>query len=386
MNKIPISELTANTYFSSPVWLDEKFILLAQSVPVTPALIGRLRQWGFPHVLSQGTPDHSAPIRSSINTDAEAMTLHHDLKEQENIRQAAEYFQELLSFTERTFTNFVTKSSLSIQSVGDAAKELIDKTRSLRNYILRLTDIKSDEKNYIIVQSVKTAILSVAMGIMLKIPVHKLIELGMAALLHEIGLIRLPPHLYMSSRVLSKEEKRTISAHSVLGFKILKSFSFTIPVCTAVLNHREHLDGSGYPRGLKGESISQFAMIIGIASSYSALTSQRPFRPAMDPHMAIRSLLKERGTRYDETVLKSLVYCLSIYPLGSHVLLANSAMGMVVETSPENPKTPTVKILVQGGSRLKDPVLIKSDETENRILRPLTPQEIRQLHPDTASD
>lgn len=386
MKKIPIRELEANTYYSSPVWLDDNYILLAQSIPLSNSLLKRLRQWGFAHILTEGSLVQDPPALTSISQEGAPLSLHQNLKEKEKIQEAAAVFNELLSFTEKTFTDFVTKNTLSIQALGDTVKDLIDQLRSSWNYLLRLTDFQSGEKNYIVVHSVKTAILSLAIGIGLKIPVHKLIELGIAALLHEIGMIRLPPQLYMSARVLTAEEKRAISAHSVLGFKILKSFSFPIPVCTTVLNHREHPDGSGYPRGLKGESISQAALIIGAASSYAALISPRPFRPAMAPHAVLMALLKDRGRRYDETILKALVYSISIYPLGSYVLLVNGAMGVVVETNRENPKAPKVKVCVQGKDRLKDPILIKSDEGENRILRPLSEEEWRENVPGLEED
>jgi HD-GYP domain-containing protein (c-di-GMP phosphodiesterase class II) len=233
---------------------------------------------------------------------------------------------------------------------------------------------------------VKTAILSCAVGAQLKLPPHKLIELGTAALLHTIGMIRLPPQLYMSNKVLTPEEKRAITAHTVLGFKILKQFAFPMPVCLAVLEYHEHPDGTGYPRGSTDERISLAAKIIGLCSAYAALVSKRPYRSGMQSHSVILDLLKVRGKQYDEAVLKALVTCLSLYPVGSYVVLANGVKGLVVEANVENARAPTVKVIISpSGTRLPDPYLVKTDEAETLIQRPLTKEEIAVFDPKTAA-
>lgn len=387
MNQILVSQLSPNMYFSSPVWLDEKYILLTQNTPVSDNLIRRLKKWGYSGIQSQGLPTEKPANDSAILSDSSTVSLNQDLKEQEGLRDVARFFGEMLNFTEKIFTDFVTKNELSLEDISDRIKEIIEKIRSRRNYILRLSDMRSLEKNYIVIHSVKTAILSLAVGIQLKMPPHKLIELGMAALLHEIGMIRLPPQLYMSNRILASEEKRAITAHTILGFKILKSFSFPMPVCFSVLEHHEHLDGRGYPRGLMGDRISIPAKIIAVCGSYSALISKRPYRSGMEGHAAILELLKERGKHYDEEVLKALIFCLSIYPVGGYVTLADGSMGMVVETNLENPRAPTVKVLIaQGGGRLKDPILVNTGDKETQIVRALSKAEILLINPNAAQD
>jgi HD-GYP domain-containing protein (c-di-GMP phosphodiesterase class II) len=387
MNKILVSSLDTNMYFNAPVLLDEKFVLLSQDTPVADALIRRLKQWGYSYVYTDGSPGEKPAREAAAVSSASTLTLDQDIKEQESLKDVARFFNGMLDFTEKIFTDFVTKNDLSIKLVSEKAKELIDKVKERRHYMLRLSDMKSVEKNYIVVHSVKTAILCTAVGVQLRLPPHKLIELGMAALLHEIGMIRLPPQLYMTNKILTPEEKRAITAHTVLGFKILKGFSFPMPVCLTVLEHHEHMDGKGYPRGLTTERISVSAKIIGVCGAFAALISKRPYRPGKEGHAVVLDLLKERGKRYDETILKALVYCISIFPLGSYVLLADGSKGMVFEPNPENPRGPVVKVfLIPGGDRLKDPILVKSDEKEHQIVRPLTSDEIRVINPNAVPD
>ncbi|MDR3200199.1 MAG: HD-GYP domain-containing protein [Spirochaetales bacterium] len=386
MNHINVTNLAVNTYYAAPVWLDEKYILLSQNVPVTEALAKRLKKWNYAGVYTDGSTDpQTFNDLESGATESTAMTLTQNLKEQENINDVSRFYKDMLEFTEKRFTDFVTKNDLSIKLISDKVKETIEKAKIRKNYILRLADMQAHEKSYIVAHSVKTTILSCAVGAQLKLPPHKLIELGTAALLHEIGMIRLPPQLYMSDKVLTPEEKRAITAHTVLGFKILKQFGFPMPVCLAVLEHHEHPDGTGYPRGVTGERISLAARIIGLCSAYAALVSKRPYRSGKEGHSVLVDLLKGRGRHYDESVLKALVFCLSLYPVGSYVLLANNAKGLVVETNIANPKAPTVKVLISpSGTKLSDPYLVKSDEVETQITRPLEKEEIADINPTAA--
>ncbi|MCL1818696.1 MAG: HD domain-containing protein [Spirochaetaceae bacterium] len=387
MNQILVKELALNTYYAAPVWMDDKYILLSQSIPVTEALMKRLIKWNFASIYTEGSTDaQTFSDAEAGSSESSAITLTQNLKEQENIKDVSLFYKEMLDFVEKRFTDFVTKNELSIKLISEQVKETLEKVKNRKNYILRLADMQAQEKSYIVAHSVKTTILCSAVGAQLKQPPHKLIELGTAALLHEIGMIRLPPQLYMSDKVLSVEEKRAITAHTVLGFKILKQFAFPMPVCLAVLEHHEHPDGTGYPRGITDERISLPAKIVGLCSAYAALVSKRPYRAGKESHSVLLELLQGKGKQYDESVLKALVTCLSLYPVGSYVLLANGTRGLVVESNVENPRAPTIKVLVsQAGAKLADPYIVKSDEAETQVKRPLTKEEIAVFDPKAAA-
>jgi HD-GYP domain-containing protein (c-di-GMP phosphodiesterase class II) len=316
--------------------------------------------------------------------ESTTISMNQDVKEQDHLKETEKFFKELLDFIERLFTDFVTKNDLSISKITEEVKELIAKVKDQRNYILRLADLSSQEKNYIVIHTAKTSILAIALGMQMKLPPHKLIELGMAALLHEIGMIRLPPQLYMSNRLLTSEEKRAITAHPIIGFKILKSFSFPVSVSLTVLEHHEHMDGTGYPQHLAGERISLPARILAVAGSYAALVSRRPYRAGKDGHSSLLDLLRSSGTQYDENVLKALIFCISLYPIGSYVQLANGSKGIVVEPNVENPRFPLVKVYIADtGDILKEPILVKTNAEESKIVKILTKEEIMKINPDS---
>lgn len=373
MKKFPVSSLEAGHYFTGPVFLDEQYILLSPETQMTVELIDRLRRWSYETVLSDGEMVEKPIASGGDGAEAISLSVDQDVKESTLFKEAEAFYGELLSFVEKTFTNFVTRNELSERQIGDMIKRTIDMVRSHRRYILRLSEMKVKDKNYIVAHSSKTTIVSLAVAMTLRQPPHKLIELGTAALLHEIGMIRLPPQLYMSKQKLSPKERQAISAHTVLGFKILRQASFSMSVCLAVLECRENVDGSGYPRQLTGEKISLYAKIIMVAGSFAAMTSARPYREPLDGHTAILEMLQQRGKMYDETVLKALVGNLSIYPIGTNVQLANGTRGTVVDTNAQNPRAPLVRVVAGPNGELyaEQPVVDTAADPEYRVTRAL---------------
>jgi HD-GYP domain-containing protein (c-di-GMP phosphodiesterase class II) len=171
-----------------------------------------------------------------------------------------------------------------------------------------------------------------------------MIELGVAALVHEAGMLRLPSSIYLSERPLNAAEQKAIFTHPLLGYSMLKSFDFPLPICLAALEHHERENGTGYPRKLSGEKIGLYSKIIAVACSYEALSSKRPHKEAKDGYTGMLELLKNEGKQYDDTVVKALVLSLSIYPIGLYVLLSNGKKGQVVDINPENSRFPIVQI------------------------------------------
>ena len=382
MEQLLVQSLSPGKYFDKQVYLDERYILLSPETPFSEQLRNRLLQWGFDYVFSEGQPVDSSGAAPGAEAaeDAPLVSVEEGAREVEILKEVQSEYGEALNFTEKLFTNFVTKSELPQRGVTDKVKEINDLVRNHRPHALRMKHLKNEDKNYVVEHSVKTTMLSLAIGNSVKLPHHKLVELGTASLLHEIGMIRLPPQLYMTDRKLSEEERKSITAHTLLGFKILKQYSYPLSVCLAVLECREHLNGTGYPRGLTGEKMSFYAKVISVTSSFAALVSDRPFREARDEHESILELLKGRDTLYDATVLKALIANLSIYPLGSYVELSNGYRGMVVETSDDSPRAPIVRLMRSpDGERYVDQPHVRTIDTDYRIARSLDKEEIKDI-------
>ncbi len=382
MQKQLLQSIESGKYFSRPAFLDEKYILLSPETPLSEALKKRLMAWGYSYLYTDGEPVDAPPTAHTpgASNDAPVVSYEEGRKETEALKAAQAIFDELLSFTERIFTNFVTKNELPQREISERMRQMADEVREQRRYLLRFSALQNQSKNYLVEHSVKTALLSVVVGITFKLPPHKLIELGTAALLHDIGMVKLPPQIYMTDQKLNPQQKKAITANTVLGFKVLKEFSFSMPVALGVLECRERLDGSGYPRGLTDEKLSLYGRILAVTSSYAALVSTRPYRAAQDAHASLLELLKGRQTLYDDRVLRALVAKLSLFPIGSYVQLKNGYRGFVVDTNDADPKAPVVRLIASEHQEpLAEALTVKTDQPNYQVKRSLSEDEIASL-------
>jgi HD-GYP domain-containing protein (c-di-GMP phosphodiesterase class II) len=271
----------------------------------------------------------------------------------------------------------VANAAPDMNEMTEKVKELCDFIKNDRRYILReLRNAEPEtEQNYLVSHAVKSAILSIIIGSYLRLAGHRLIELGIAAILHETGMLRLPPAIYMNNRSLKFEERKAILDHPALGYSILKSFNLPLAVSIPALEHHERENGEGYPRQLTGDKISLYSKIIAVACSYEAQTSQRPHKSAKGGFEGMMELLKNERKQYDDAVIRALVFSLSIYPIGLYVLLSNGKKGQVVDVDPKNPRYPLVQIL--GVLTPKGKVKIQETSQDGvHIVRPLVRDEL----------
>jgi PAS domain S-box-containing protein len=152
--------------------------------------------------------------------------------------------------------------------------------------------------------------LSRAIATEMGLPPEKIEGLRMAGIIHDIGKITLPTEILSKPTKLSDIEFSLIKAHVQLGYDILKDIESPWPLAEIVLQHHERMDGSGYPRGLKGEEILIEARIIAVSDVVEAMASHRPYRPALGLDAALAEIEKNTGTLYDNTVVDA---CLRLF-------------------------------------------------------------------------
>jgi HD-GYP domain-containing protein (c-di-GMP phosphodiesterase class II) len=370
-----IKEIPAGSFFTKPVFLDNKFILTSPEITFSPELVKALQEWGFREVYSDGEPQNE--YAGSEDEFKDEVLVETNSSDGDQLLQAEKFYAALLKYVEGLFTQAATKREIFFNQAAERIKETCDVIKENRRYLLRAmrNDDAMEGQNYLASHAVKSAIISIIIGSYIKLPNHRLIELGVAALLHEIGMIKLPPQVYLARRSLNPMEKKAILQHPILSFNLLKSFDFPLAVSLAALEHHERENGSGYPQKLTGDKISLYAKIIAVACSYEALTSSRPHKDAKDGYSGMLDLLKNEGKQYDDTILKALVFSFSIYPIGLYVLLSSGKKGQVIDISADNPKYPTVQIFGELTPDGKNKV-IETSQDGISIVRPLRKEEI----------
>jgi HD-GYP domain-containing protein (c-di-GMP phosphodiesterase class II) len=326
-------------YFSKPAYLDNGFVLLSQEMPYTSELDALLREWRFSGILSDGRLEDT--YSGKVFEKKSARPPHNDAHK---IAKAEEYIVELENMTSRLFEQAVDNRQMRYETIAAAIRELCERMKTEKNYFIQAESRQSADELFHAAHCVRSTIIAIVIGMSLKLPAHRLIELGVAALIHEIGMSRLPPHICLSEGKLSPQELETLRTHSLLGYEILKNAGFPMAVCEAAYQHHERENGYGYPLRLTGENISLYSKIIAVSCSYTAITTDRPHQDARDGYAGVTDLLRNTGKQYDEAVVRALVFALSVYPIGQFVMLSNGKKGQVIDINPKTPRFPIVQI------------------------------------------
>jgi PAS domain S-box-containing protein len=151
----------------------------------------------------------------------------------------------------------------------------------------------------------KVSYLAKAIAQELKLPPNQIQWIELAAQVHDIGKIGIPIEILTKPIKLSEPEFELIKTHSEAGYDILKGIHFPWPIAEIVWQHHERLDGSGYPRGLKGDKITLESKIIAVADTVDAMSSHRPYRPALGINAALDEIHKFKGVLFDSNVVNA---------------------------------------------------------------------------------
>ena len=308
------------------------------------------------------------------------VSLNLSKEESKKFMEVEAFYNSFLSYVEFIFSETKNNGIINIDQVMERINKLCGFVRYKRRYLLLVQQQSgfSDSDNYLPSHAIRSTVIALILGTQLKLPNHRLIELGAATLLHDIGMLSIPMELYLSDKTLTDQEKRLLHAHPIHSYKLLQLSNFPENVTLAVLEHHERNDGSGYPRNLIGVDISLYGKIIAVACSYETLSAKRSYKQIKDQHNGILELLRNEGKRYDNTVIRALVNSLSIYPIGQYVLLSDGQKAQVIDVNLDSLQNPIVLPLTVRSEEKKAPIDTLSQEIT--VVRTLTSEEI-DSHP-----
>jgi len=232
-------------------------------------------------------------------------------------RQLLVLHSELESLVEKRTAELVRSNQLlktEIENRTRVQEELEQSFQNLKKVMdstikaIAMTVEKRDP--YTSGHQMRVAALTRAIAETLELPESQIEGAYMAASLHDIGKIALPAEILTKPIPLTEIEISLIQAHSQAGYDILKGIEFPWSIADIIIQHHERMDGSGYPRGLAGDSILTEARIIGVADVVETMSSHRPYRPSMGIEKALAEISQNSGTLYDADVVAA---CLKIF-------------------------------------------------------------------------
>jgi len=200
-----------------------------------------------------------------------------------------------------------------------AQRHLVQLERALVGAIEALSTMVELRDPYTAGHQRRVGDIAAAIAKELDLPEDQVKGLRFSGYVHDIGKISIPAEILAKPGRLTANEFALIKTHSQQGYDVLKGIDFPWPLARAILEHHERLDGSGYPRGLKGDEISLEARILAVADTVEAMSSHRPYRAALGLDAAMREIQEQSGKRYDERVVAA---CLRLLRDGSIKLAA----------------------------------------------------------------
>ena len=183
-------------------------------------------------------------------------------------------------------------------------KKTMDATIEIMSDMIEVKDPYTSGHQYRVCQ------LAVRIAREMKLPEDKIEGIRIASLIHDIGKIALPAEILSKPTTLTDIEFSLIKGHSKIGSDILKSIDFSYPIAQIVLQHHERINGSGYPNELKADKILIEARILGVADVVEAMSSFRPYRPALGVDASLEEITQNKGTLYDPEVVD---ICLGLF-------------------------------------------------------------------------
>jgi HD-GYP domain-containing protein (c-di-GMP phosphodiesterase class II) len=400
MKDIPVSILKPGMIFTEPVYIDEDNLLVPPGIAIKQKDLSRLAAWDIQSVQTNGglakTPETVAAAVAKQehgkgypeqNTAADSKPA--DMPEETPNEFDAEEIQEnkgsyrqytaLIQRLDRVFSHVATGIALDALTINELTTQLLGAIRDERNqfvcYILGGKVSGFDLAK----SSINSAILSAMIAQELKLPPHKVMKIITGAMLHDIGMLRLPKEILAKRGGLSLEEVKLMRTHPLHTYRIIsKELNYPDEVGHVALQHHERWDGQGYPAGISGENIDIGARILSVADAFEAMVSKRPYRNSMVGYEAMKALMSDNQSRFDPDVLKAFIAIMGIYPIGSIVVLNDAAIARVTEVQPGAPLRPRVQILIDkfGQKQPKGEILNLLTDKTHFISRALNPKEL----------
>ncbi|MGE4283623.1 MAG: HD-GYP domain-containing protein [Clostridia bacterium] len=333
MRRISIDSIQNGAKLARSIYTEDGQVLLSAGVQLKQNYIDRLKQCNIFDIYIDDELSKDIEIKDIINdrTRLEAKALIRNIMED---CKHSSYFAS--------------------DKVKSMVNQIVDELLYSDEILVNLSDLKTAD-DYTFAHSVNVCVLSIITGIKLGLNQLRLRDLGVGALLHDIGKIVIPEEILKKPAQLDAEEFEMIKKHTTLGYELIKNNpNISASSAYIVLAHHERFDGSGYPLSICGENIHLFARIVAIADVYDALTSDRVYKDKIKVHEAIEYIIALSERHFDKSIVQCFIENIAVYPIGTGILLSTGEKGIIIKLNKGFPTRPVIRIVYDANGTKKE--------------------------------
>ena len=315
----------------------------------------------------------NAPGGASATAEADRSPSHSAAQCERRFSEAAQQYRNTMDLLE-----------FKPQEAAKVCQNLVhDITADMMGYdeiaIRLLTEAAGDKSA---MHPVNVSVLSLLLGKSMGLPVDALEDLGVAALLHDMGKTKLPERVRRWDSSLSLAEQKAYQDHVAHSVDMARAMGLSAGAIAAIGQHHELVDGSGFPEHLKADALSLSARILALVNRYDGLCNATKASAAMTPHEALAAIFAQQKTRFDATVLSAFIRMMGVYPPGSVVQLNDERHAIVVSVNSARPLKPRVMVHEPSVPRHKAVSLDLEHAPNTSIRRSLKPSSLSSAAQD----
>lgn len=365
LEKIEAKDIKVGMYMSYPdrPWLETRFVF--QGVLLTTEKQVSEVKGECKHIfVDRARSEEIQTAREPVPTDGVAAPI---LKTVEKEFAAAQQAHtETRSEIEQNLKRLVEGEAINVTRIRSSVKSCVKSIVNNPNALLWLSRLRSKD-NYIAEHCLNVGVLAIAFGRHLGMEPEELETLGMCGMLHDVGKLEVDQKILDKPAKLSEEEFAQIKDHCRIGRDILtKDENIPPTVIEAAFGHHERIDGSGYPRGLRADTLNLYTRMISIVDTYDAITTNRCYDNSRPATEAMKILFSCRSTQFEPVLVEKFIECLGIYPTGSLVELRSGEGAVVIDSNKNSRLKPRVSIVLDEEKHFRAPLIVdtSSDSSE----------------------
>ncbi|MEN8199650.1 MAG: HD-GYP domain-containing protein [Thermodesulfobacteriota bacterium] len=342
VHEVECDEAGGNTFVNGTMLISQKAIDIISSWGIKEVYIDTER--GLDIKGSKDSPEENKKsAASSVPMAEEGLSRPPHIPLKEEVKVAQSIKREAVELMQHSMANILEGRDVDIDGAYQLVEKMQESVTRNRDALTLLTRIRNKDE-YTMMHSISVSSLVLAFCSSYLIPHDTTIQLGLGALLHDIGKTRVPSSILNKPGKLSSEEFRIMKEHAEHSAEILAEASELPPeVFDIALHHHERYDGSGYPHALPGEKIGFGAKLTAICDVYDAITSDRVYRKGMERVAGLSKLYEWSSSHFDQDLTYKFIKYIGVYPVGTCVKLENQLSAMVTDST-DNVLQPVVRI------------------------------------------